>query len=195
MTKRSLLIIISLISALSCKGPQVVSFINPKIDFSNFRTYRIVTPGDGSKENLHDSSSVNPQIVELLNSEMISRGYEYSPESDLRLQYNFISNNKTDIDITPNYYSRRSIYSSPYPIPYGSYNVRQRNFYEAILLVELKDRAAKTVWQGSLDLRYSKKIKGKDEVLPVAVMKIFESYSYKAGSNKPIRVSEEKSNN
>lgn len=195
MIKQSLLIIISLISVLSCKGPQVVSFLNPRIDFSNFKTYRIVSPGDGSKEIMRDSASVNPQIIELLNSEMTGRGYEYNPKSDLRLQYNFISNNKTDIDVSPNYYSRRSIYSSPYSAPYGSYNIRQRNFYEAILLVELKDRTAKTVWQGSLNLRYSKKIKDKDQILPTAVMKIFESYSYKAGSNKPVQLSDEKTGN
>ena len=187
MYKRHSHYIISIIFMVSCKGPQVVSFINPRIDFGNFETYRIVSPGNGAKETQRDSLSVNIEIEKLLNIEMQNRGYEYKSRSDLRLQYNFIANNKTDIDITPSYYSRRSIYS-PYYLPYESYNIRQRNFYEAILLVELKDRSAKTVWQGSLDLRYTRKVKDKDQILPTAVMQIFETYSYIAGSNEPVQM-------
>jgi len=185
MIKRLFLFIISLTFILSCKGPQVVSFINPRIDFGNFNTYRIVSPVDGDKQNNYDSSSVYSEIENLIDIEMQSRHYKHHPKSDLRVQYSFIANNKTDIDITPNYYYRNSVYS-PYSYPYNSYQVRQRNFYEAILLVEIKDRSAKIIWQGSLDLRYTKKVKDKDDILPLAVLRIFETYPYVADSNQPV---------
>ena len=181
MIKRCFHLIILVILSASCKGPQVVSFVNPNVNFAEYQTYRIVDPSENPSSK--DTSSVVPELEELLNSEMTGRGYKQARRSDLRLQYNFISNNRTDIDITPNYYSRTPYYYSPYRLPYNSYNIRQRNFYEAILLIELKNRSAKTVWQGSLDLRYTKKVKDKSQILPTAVTQIFESFPYEAGSD------------
>ena len=189
MYKRYLLVVISFFSLASCKGPQVVSFVNPRVDFGEFSTYRIIYPEDGPNKKNYDSASVFDDIDRLVHEEMAARGYEKSTRSDLRVQYDFISNNQTDVDITPDYYSRRPVYS-PYDYPYNSYTIRQRNFYEAILLIEIKNRAAKTVWQGSLDLKYTKKTKDKKGILPEAVGKIFQSYPYRAGSNQPVSVVE-----
>ena len=186
MNKTSITILLFTLVIWSCKGPQVISFTNPAADFGTFNTYRIVSPREGEPSAETDTSSINKEIENLIKSEVEVRGYKYNRRADVRVQYNFIANNKTDIDVNPDPYYRRSVYS-PYNNPYRYYEVRSRNFYEAILLIELKNtKTAKTVWQGSLDLRYTKKIENKSDILPNAISKIFDTYPFKAGSNEPL---------
>ena len=172
----------------SCKGPQVVSFVSPTADFSEYETYRIVSPREG-EDMASDTSALNQEIAGLIKKEIEARDYLERPRSDLRVQFDFIANSKTNINLTPDYYSSRA-YSYRYNYPYRVYNLNQRSFYEAILIIELKNKKAKTVWQGSLDLRYTKKIKNKNEILPSAVQKIFSTYPYKAGSSEVIQPEE-----
>ena len=118
---------------------------------------------------------------------MTNRKYQLSTNyPDLTLRYELISNQRTTYDVDPFAY-RQSIYD-----PYGYfYNINERQFTESILLLELKDAAtAKIVWQGSLDLRYSRRSKKVDDLLEDAVIRIFNSYQYEAGNNQPVSTGE-----
>jgi len=182
------IVIVIVILAISCKGTQVVSFTNSSTDFSKFSTYRIVPEQEGD-EQFRDTSKVNLDLEDIIIEEIEARNYKYHPRADLRIHYRFIANTKTDYNVnTYSGYGRTSYYYNPYSNRYYQpYSVNKRNFYEAILLIELRDRTTgKSVWQGSLDMRYTKKVKDKKNVLPEAVREIFRSYPYVAGSSKRV---------
>lgn len=180
--------ICSVILVIGCKGTQVVSFSNSNTDFSKFQTYRIVPEQEGD-EQFRDTSQLNIELEEIIIEEIEARNYKYHPRADLRIHYRFIANTKTDYNVdTYSGYGQSSYYYNPYSNHYYQpYSVSKRNFYEAILLIELRDRTTgKSVWQGSLDMRYTKKVKDKKDVLPEAVREIFRSYPYVAGSNESV---------
>jgi len=175
----------SAILIIGCKGTQVVSFSNSNTDFGKFHTYRIVPEQEGDKQ----LSQVNIELEEIIMEEIEDRNYKYHPRPDLRVHYRFIANTKTDYNVdTYSGYGRSSYYYNPYSNRYYQpYSVSKRDFYEAILLIELRDRTTgKSVWQGSLDMKYTKKVKDKKNILPEAVREIFRSYPYVAGNSKPV---------
>ncbi len=171
-----------LLSMTTCATYDVVTFTNSGSDFSNYFSYQLEHLK--TKADAKDIKKPNEllRLEKVLHEEMASRKYQQSTSyPDLTLRYELISNQQTTYDVDAFSY-RRSFYD-----PFGYfYNINERTFTESILLLELKDAAtAKIVWQGSLDLRYSRRSKQVDDLIKDAVTKIFSSYRYIAGSEHP----------
>lgn len=174
----------------ACGTYKVVTFTNEGSRFGSYFSYEI----EHLKTKVDKADQKKPEVVirleDAMHQQMAERKYERAGKRpDLRLRYEIISNQRTEYDMNTRAF-RPSIYN-----PNGYYyDVNERNFTESILLLELKDtRTNKIVWQGSLDLRYSRKSKKTDDLIQDAVLKIFNSYRYTAGSNVPL-AQEEKAN-
>jgi hypothetical protein len=172
-----------LFTLTGCTTYKVVTFTNGDSRFSSYYSYTL----EHLKTKVDQSDQKKPAVVlrleEEMHQQMAEREYQRSDgRPDLTLRYEIISNQTTEYDLDP-YSYRQSIYN-----PYGNnYNVNQRNFTESILLLELKDtNTSKIVWQGSLDLRYSRKSKKTEDLIQNAVSTIFDSYRYTAGSALPL---------
>ncbi|MEQ9425236.1 MAG: DUF4136 domain-containing protein [Cyclobacteriaceae bacterium] len=181
--KRFAPLIIVLSTLIGCSGNRVVSFVSPRGDFGGYHTFKMYSGTVGEKINA-DSSALNNEIEALIIEEMLDRNYKQNARADLRVEYSFISNKQTEYNVNPSpIYGANPFYNNIYD-PYSSINAR--NFYEAILLIEIKDRKnGKSVWQGSLDLKYTRKIKEKKNILPQSIETIFGSYPYFAGEAEP----------
>lgn len=165
-----------------CAGYNVVHFTNDQFDFGNFYSFRL----ENLKTKQADSTIQKPPIIiqleEALIAEMRERDYKREEVgADLVLRYEIITNNRSELDMNP-YPVRQAWF-----FPYGYYfDMNERNFTESILLLEIKlPETQKIIWQGSLDMRYSKRSKKSDNIVIDAVDKIFDTYRYKAGSAEP----------
>lgn len=172
-----------LVILFSCTSYKVVTFTNDASRFDNYYNYSL----EYLKTRVDQESQKKPEVIlrleEAMHQQMTDRKYKLvNRQPDLLLRYEIISNQRTEYDID-NYSYRRSIFN-----PYGYYyGINERNFTESILLLELKDADTnKVVWQGSLDLRYSRKSKKTDDLIQDAVIKIFDTYLYTAGSGVPL---------
>lgn len=179
-------LLFALISA--CTTYKVVTFTNGDSRFNSYYSYEIAH----LKTKANQADQKKPEVVlrleDAIHQQMAERKYQRSSKRpDLTLRYEIISNQRTEYDMDT-YSYRQSIYN-----PYGYYyNINERNFTESILLLELTDvRTNKVVWQGSLDLRYSRKSRKTDNLIQDAVIKIFDSYRYTAGSDVPLALESE----
>lgn len=178
------LVVLGLLVVLSsCTSYKVVTFTNDGSRFDNYYNYSL----EYLKTRVDQENQKKPEVVlkleKAMHQQMTDRKYSLvNRQPDLLLRYEIISNQRTEYDID-NYSYRRSIFN-----PYGYYyGINERNFTESILLLELKDADTnKVVWQGSLDLRYSRKSKKTDDLIQDAVIKIFDTYLYTAGSAVPL---------
>ncbi|MEQ9301840.1 MAG: DUF4136 domain-containing protein [Cyclobacteriaceae bacterium] len=172
----------------ACSTYKVVTFTNEGSRFDSYYNYEI----EHLKTKVDQADREKPAVIirleDAMHQQMTERNYQRAGKRpDLTLRYEIISNQRTEFDLNTRAF-RPSIYN-----PYGYYyDVNERNFTESILLLELKDvRTNKIVWQGSLDLRYSRKSKKTADLIQDAVLKIFDSYRYTAGSDVPLALESE----
>lgn len=181
MQKISLFLLLSAIY-FGC-SVKVVSFENPRTNFGKFEEYTLKRPLADNKDLTPEGKQFIASFEDAINSEMKKRGYDLTYSPDLEVSYDIVSSRQRDTNVnrSPYYYN---------PWYYGNYyNVSQTNYTESIVIVEMKDATTgKTVWQGSLDLRYTRNSKKKDSIIPDAVERIFSDYPYLAGSNKKVEV-------
>ncbi len=162
-------LLLTFVIASSC-SPKVVSYVNPKANFSQFETYRMVTTKAESKNISPENTLVFDMIRKSINDEMAKRSYIISNISpDLTLRYEVTSS--TRVENSTNQIG-----------PYYAPQVNTRTIYESIILVELYDSRKKLVWQGSFDLRQERKEKKASKAIKKAVGHIFTSYPYRASS-------------
>ncbi len=170
-----------------CSSVKVVSFENPRTDFSKFEEYTLKKPLSDDKELSPEGQLFIEKFENAIKSEMSQRGYKLTYSPDLEVSYDIHSATQRDTNV-----SRSPNYFNPWFYD-NTYRVTQTNYTESIILVELKDaNTGKTAWQGSLDLRQSKNSKNKDSVIPEAVHTIFSSYPYLSGSDKKIELETKK---
>jgi hypothetical protein len=170
MNKWSLVFII----LLSGCNPKVVSYLNPKAQFKQFETYRIVTTKADSKNITPENTLVFDLIKENIHNQMNTRSYEQSNISpDLTLRYEVTSSARVESNNNQNS-----------PFYYQPYQITSRTIYESIILLELFDAKQKLVWQGSYDLRQEKKEKRVSRAIEKAIGFIFTTYPYRAKSNQ-----------
>lgn len=164
-----------------CSSLKVVSFDNPRMNFSNFEEYTLKRPMVDNQELTPEGRAFIEKFESAIKAEMEARGYRLTYSPDLEVSYDIMSSRQQDTNI-----NRRPFYYNPWY--YGNtYGVSQTNYTESIVIVELKEiGSGKTAWQGSLDLRYTRNSKKTDMIIPEAVKNIFSAYPYLAGSNKKI---------
>lgn len=179
-----LLIVMSVMIG-SCSSYRVVTFTNDASSFKSYHHYKL----EHLKTKANQDSTQKPEVIirleDAMHQQMTERRYQSVGESpDLLLRYEIISNQQTEYNVD-RYAYRPSVFN-----PYGYYyDLNERNFTESILLLELKDAATgKVVWQGSLDLRYNRRSKKTDDLITDAVIRIFATYRYTAGSDVPLAV-------
>lgn len=175
-----------LVLILSACSVKVVSFENPRANFAKFEEYSLKRPLVENREMTPEGRKFIEKFENAINAEMSQRGYTLTYSPDLEVSYDIVASRQRDTNV-----NRSPFYYNPWF--YGTtYNVYQSNYTESIVIVEMKEiSTGKTVWQGSLDLRYTRNSKKNETIIPDAVAKIFSEYPYQAGSNKKV-VAEDK---
>lgn len=171
-------IILLLIS--SCSTPKVIKYLNDELDYSQYHTYRLINYKSDDKSYAQEGLAFFTQVEEAITQNMTAKGYEKASKPDLIARYEIISTTATSQN-NNNYdpYSYRQSYYAP------TYYEASK-FTEGVILIELRDRKQKKlVWQGSLDLKYTKRIEAHVTVLQ-SINQIFKTYPYQAGSNEPL---------
>lgn len=165
--------------AVSCGPAKVVEFINPEMDYSDYKSYRLINFKSDNKDYSQEGLSLFSQIEQEIEINMEIKGFEPShQEPDLIVRYELLSTTTTESQVNSNYYYD----------PYYRYTPQSRstNYTDGLLLIEFRDRKKKKlVWQASLDLRYGKK-ETPEMVIQRSVDRIFQTYPYRANSNQPI---------
>ncbi len=155
----------------SCAGPKVISFINDDVDLRDYETFRLIRfKGDENS----DAKGILffQELEKSILKNMDKRLFDETQKPDLIVSYEFVTSQRTENRST-NYYNPYYYYTPTY-----NYTV---NYKEGVLLIEFRDRKQKKlVWQGSLDIDFTR---GEPrELIAEAVDKIFLTYPYAAGS-------------
>ena len=166
--------VLVLLSACSVK---VVSFENSGADFKSYHTFSVENPVRKADKASADSER-DDRLEEAIQKQMESRGYTLSKLGDLIVEYRVLVERKSDVNIDPLRYRG---YSTPY------YRVSKRTYREGILMIDIYDGVtSRLAWQASLDLKINRKSKSTEGAVQASIEKIFETYPYKAGSDKRV---------
>jgi len=164
----------------SCAPPRVIQFLNENLDFSEYQTYRMINYKSNDKSFSVTGSAIFNRLETAIDSNLTVRNYQMADEPDIVVRYEIISTIETQTN-NQRYdpYNSSSYYFSP---PYN-YNNNAKKITQGVLLIEFRDKKKKKlIWQGSLDLKFSKKSTPAD-VITAAVDRIFTTYPYQAGNN------------
>ncbi|MFY0627390.1 MAG: DUF4136 domain-containing protein [Reichenbachiella sp.] len=178
------IITLALINCFSCATTKTISFINDDMDLRDYETFKLITVNTDD-ENFSVSGMVFfSELEKAIYRNMDKRLFDKSNKPDIIVRYELVSNQRTESSRNMNYYSPYSYYTpSPTVV---------RNYTEGILIIEFRDRKKKKlVWQGSLDLEYTRG-DDPDDVIVDAVNEIFTTYPYQAGSYNEINLGKKK---
>jgi len=176
-------VIILLLSFSSCQTSRVVSFYNEEVDFGKYKTFAIINPANRSEKLSLENKQSDELIEKAITKELNFKGYKREEPADLWVYYRFILDTNVNYHINDYYPSRQYYDSNQY--------VNTTEYKEGLLLIEMRDPdTRKTIWQGSLDLKYKSRNKSKVDPLNDAMKMIFESYPFLAGQSKPIKQEE-----
>jgi len=170
-----------LCSIWSCSSVKVVSFENPRANFGQFEEYALKQPVAENSQLTPEGKIFIEKFETAVKTEMANRGYQLTYSPDIEVSYDIVSSRQRDTNV-----NRSPFYYNPWY--YGTtYNIYESNYTESIIIIDIKDLGTgKTVWQGSLDLRYTRNSKKKETIIPDAVHNIFGDYPYQAGSSKKL---------
>ncbi len=154
MKKRIHLLIFTIALLYSCAAPKVVSYHDENIDFSEFETFDIVAETDVIAKNTEEKNKIEEEIL----NEMEARGYRFSENGEMNVQYRIILEAKTKVHTdrrTTRYYGRQ----------YRYYQTEVNRYSQGILLVEIINaHTNKLLWSGSLDLSFNQKSREKKDI-------------------------------
>lgn len=176
-----------LLLAACASGPQIRTDMDPRADFSPYRTYAFYEPL--AMEESGYSTYLTDRIRASIRREMDARGYVFDAASpDLKVNFQGIVQEKT------------RIYSDPFPDYYGFYGYRRgywgmpgwydhtqvSQYTEGTLTVDLVDaRRNHLVWTGAAIGRVTQR--SSIERLAQAdnaIASIFAQFPYRAGSGQ-----------
>ncbi|MEQ6120229.1 DUF4136 domain-containing protein [Reichenbachiella sp. MALMAid0571] len=184
-----LTIAIVTLALCSCASSKVIQYLDEGSDFKEYHTFKIINFKTDNKEYSNEGNAFVDSVETYIANEMQAKGYVPDNKSDLLVRYELISGVESEVNYNnSNYYRNPGRgYYSPFYDPYF-YGPSSSRHIEGILLLEIKERKTrKLVWQGSLDLKYSKKSSDNNlELLKNTLLKIFKTYPYEAGSDKPV---------
>ena len=186
-TKITLLAIAG-IFLVACSASNVIQYLDEEANFKDYHSFKIINYKNDNKAYSAEGNAFVDSVEFYINGQMKHRAYEEAVRPDLMVRYELISGVESEVDYgNSNFYGGRTFYS-PFYDPYY-YGPRETRHIEGILLLEIKERKTKKlVWQGSLDLKYSKKKKDSNlGLMQDAIITIFETYPYMAGKSEPIQ--------
>ena len=138
----------------SCAAPKVVSYHDENVNFSEFETFNIATETDVAAQSTEEKDKIEAEILD----EMEARGYRFSENGEMNVQYRIILEAKTNVHTdrrTTRYYGRQ----------YRYYQTEVSRYSQGILLVEITDnRTHKLLWSSSLDLSFNQKSREKKDL-------------------------------
>ena len=171
-------IFIILLLLQTCAPTKVIKFLNDELDYSQYRTYRLINYKSDDKSYDEEGLAFFTHVENAINKNMTDKGYSRKDKPDLIARYEIVATTTTENNSrTYDPYRNNNYYYSP-----ASWNSEKRT--ESVILIELRDRKLKKlVWQGSLDLKYSKKTEPQ-VTLSESIDRIFTTYPYSAGSNE-----------
>lgn len=173
----------------SCASSNVIQYLDEEANFEKYNAFKIINFKTDNKEYSAEGNAFVDSVEQYIALEMQKKGYTRGSRSDLLVRYELISGVESEINYNnnSNYYrgAGRGFYS-PFYDPYF-YGPTSSRHIEGIFLLEIKERKSrKLVWQGSLDLKYSKKSNSNLELLKETIARIFETYPYQAGSSEKV---------
>lgn len=173
-------IFIILLLLQTCAPAKVVKFLNDELDYSQYKTYRLINYKSDDKSYDEEGLAFFTHVENAINKNMTDKGYLARDKPDLITRYEIVSTTTTESN-NRNYDPYG--YNNRYYTPSGWNSVKRT---EGVILIEIRDRKKKKlVWQGSLDLKYSKKTEPQ-VTLSESIDRIFTTYPYSAGSNEKV---------
>ncbi|MFY0600685.1 MAG: DUF4136 domain-containing protein [Cyclobacteriaceae bacterium] len=167
-----------LLIALGSCSLKVVNFVNNESSFAQYKTFGIANYKTNNAALAAEGMILFNNIEKSISEQMTRREYQkFDSNPDVLIRYEIIANRVTDTQINNNITSTYNYYN---PLP------TTRTFTEAALLLEMIDlKTKKLVWQASVDLSQYEKKSQQSEIIKKAVSALYDTYLYKAGSNKP----------
>lgn len=167
-----------LLSACS-STPNTYSNTDPNADFSAYRTYSFLPELSTDKENYRSLESAFLKVA--VAQEMDARGYEYSAEPDLLVNFYIHTQDKIQSRQVPSmggYYGYRDPFYGGWG-GYGmAYETQVSSYTEGTLNVDVVDaRTKKLVWEGAIVGRITESVvKNLEATIDEAVAEIFKNY-------------------
>lgn len=196
LNKTSSLFAITIVALMfySCASSKVVQYLDEDSNFKEYHSFKIINFKTENKEYSAEGNAFVDSVETYIAHEMQNKAYVLNIKPDLLVRYELISGVESEVNYNnnSNYYRNPGRgYYNPFYDPYF-YGPRSSKHIEGILLLEIKERKTrKLVWQGSLDLKYSKKNSNDNlELLKNTLTKIFKTYPYQAGNSMPILLKE-----
>ena len=147
MNLRIISVLCTLCLLFSCSTPKVISYAHASANFDSYHTYRI-KPHAEVEALSRKGHETFQRLDSLIAAQMSNRGYTYSNDSDIIVDYEISSGLSQS---TPSQNYNRYSYSYWYYPDYG-YSAPPQEV-EAMVQIEMIDTSTKkTVWTGSADL-------------------------------------------
>lgn len=185
----SLLFVMAVASCASTR-PLVRADHDPREDFSRFKTYGFF---DKLGTDEAYATLLTKYLKEAVSREMERRGYRYSEEPDLLVNFNAKVKDKQRVvrsaaggGYARGYYGYRWGYYGPWG---GyAYDTYVEEYTEGTLNIDLVDRAdMQMVWEGVAIGRVTEKdYDNLKQAVDAAVVAIFKKYPYRAGRSEPV---------
>jgi hypothetical protein len=169
-------------------GPRITAEADPRVDFSQYRSFAFYSPLAVEKEGYETPTT--ERMKAAVRAQLESRGYVYDPASpDLWVNLNAYIERRTDVSTMPTvdygyYYSYRA--RSYVAVPYWYDRTQVYRYTEGTMNVDLVDvKRNALVWEGIAVGRVSNlKPADRDARIDGTVAQIFARYPYRAGSGQ-----------
>lgn len=188
---KTVIVAFSVLLLNACVSTPVIRVNTDKhADFSAYHTYGFVEPLGTDKAGY--TTLVTKYLKQAVSQELEQRGYVFSSDPDLLVNFYTRIENRTYISTMPaavyygGYYDYRHGLYDPFPRyiyrPYGY------NYKEGTVNVDLVDAPNKQmVWEGiAVDEVDSNDLDNPQEAFSKAISAIFSSYPYRAGNAIPV---------
>jgi len=190
-----LLILVSISTLMSAcaSGPDVRSDYDNSMDFGQYKTYNFFS--DAGNDGANYQSLFTQYMLDAIDIEMQSRGYQKSATPDLLVNFNANFQDKTKVTTSPSmggYYGYRGGYYGGW----GGYGMgtdtHVSQYTEGTFNIDLVDAKRKQlVWEAVAVGKVSEKdIENLKERVDAGVPKFFANYPFIAGQSTPVAPSE-----
>ncbi len=172
--KTRLLTLLLLCFCFGCSSPRIITYAHAGAEFDRYRSFSI-KPHSKIKELSNKARDTFERVDQLIADQMQSRGYQYSHDPDLIIDYDISTGLSQN---TPN--QRYDRYSYYWYYPTYDYSVQPQDV-EALVEIEMIEAGSKkTVWTGSADLTLKPRRDDNLEKVEQKIVEIFTRFQYAA---------------
>ena len=183
--KQTFFLVFVLTQGACVSSPEVRVNANDNADFSAFHSYGFVEPVGTDKAGY--TTLVTKYLKDAVSTELERRGYVYSSEPDLLVNFytrlenrSFITSSPTPVYFGGYYEYRHGVYAA---YPQYIYQPYIYNYKEGTVNVDLVDaRKKQMVWEGiAVNEVSSRDMKNPQKAFMEVISAIFSHYPYRAG--------------